>query len=155
MEKIPISNVCLGGYTITSKTKINIFWKKNRHSRSPSGTHHSIFFSKKCDFCPALPCQNGIFFSILAHCVMHNLYVVGYYYTKFHIFCYCKCKTSILHSQHQILTQKIKVKKIHVLMIQIFVSSLVLSPTNLGHVFKCCLQFENVSPLNLFMLFIW
>ena len=27
-KKIPISNVCLGGCTITSKTKINIFWKK-------------------------------------------------------------------------------------------------------------------------------
>ena len=37
-KKMPISNVCLGGSTITSKTKINIFLKFFLHSGSPLKT---------------------------------------------------------------------------------------------------------------------
>ena len=48
MEKILISNVCLGGCTInTSKTKINVFFKKISTWGSPNETRSEEIFSKK------------------------------------------------------------------------------------------------------------
>jgi len=39
-KKTPISNVCLGGCMIASKTKINVFLYKKLHSGCPSVTLH-------------------------------------------------------------------------------------------------------------------
>ena len=75
MEKIPISNVCSGGCTITSKTKINIFWYFffTHPGLLASGTFHSKKFQKNLDFslwgkqwlyCPA----KMDFFRVSAHC---------------------------------------------------------------------------------------
>lgn len=42
-------------------------------------------------------------------------------------------------------------KKDHLNKSKLLVSSLVLSPTNLGHVFQCCLQFQHVSFIHAFL----
>ena len=65
-KKNPISDVCLCGCMLTSKTKINVFWKNFLHSfRSPSGTLHLKKISNTMisviEANSALSCQNGLF----------------------------------------------------------------------------------------------
>ena len=61
-KKIPVSNMCLGDCTITSKAKINIFENVSSVPGSPSETFHSIFFQKMLTLAfeanDVLSCQN-------------------------------------------------------------------------------------------------
>ena len=75
-KKNPISNVCLGGCTITSKAKINVFLKNFFTPDPPRGPSTQINF-KNVDFslwgkqCIVLP--KWTFFRVLAHCVIYIL----------------------------------------------------------------------------------
>ena len=64
--------MCLGGCTIASKTKINIFWKIFLHTRHPSGTLHSKIFQKTLILAfeakQFIILQKWTFFRVLAHC---------------------------------------------------------------------------------------
>ena len=66
---IQISYVCLGGCTITSKTKINVFWKIFFTPGNPSGTLNSKKFLV-LEANNALSCPNGLFstFQLLVLC---------------------------------------------------------------------------------------
>ena len=73
MEKIPISNVCLGGYMITSKTKMKVFLNIFYLLQVPFGDPPPEKFQKMLILAieanSALSCQqNGLFFRGLVQC---------------------------------------------------------------------------------------
>lgn len=95
------------------------------------------------------------FFSLL-FCHVFLLYYISVENFQYLFFIFCWQKNIIFVSQN--LTTKFSVNMeqrwnfLNIKQFKLLVSSLVLSPTNLGHVLQCCLQFQHVSSIHAFLL---